>query len=89
MKCTPKKTLLAVWVLLASVTLTYTWYYNPNAFPQIPEHFAGWLTDVAAAKTAEDVALVSISFGLVISFFLVAFFTFIAIKLVRALFRAS
>lgn len=78
-----KKSILAIWIIAASVTLAYTWYYNPNLFPQVPESFSIWITDVASAKTAEDVALVGLIFGLVVSLMLVTCITIAAILICR------
>lgn len=82
-----KKLIVMVWVLVSSVTLTYTWNDNPDLFPHIPESFAIWLTNVFSANTAEDVALVGILFGFVVSLILVTCITLSLIFLYKGIAR--
>jgi uncharacterized membrane protein len=80
---THKKLILRTWILASSVILAYTWYYNPNSFPQIPASFSIWITDLVSANTSEDVAIVGIIFGFVVSFVLVTCTTMSVIFICR------
>lgn len=72
-----KRAVIAIFVLAASISLTYFWYYNPAYFPAVPEAFAIFLTDALHVHTAEDIATVGLLFGFAIFLVIVLFFTYI------------
>ena len=58
---------VAAWWFVATISLGYAWYFNPDCFPPIPELFAIWLTDLFFANTAEQVGTVGLFFGMICS----------------------
>lgn len=56
MKKTIARILITSWVLIATLLLAKFWLKYHYLFPQIPESFAIWLSDLYGATNAEEIA---------------------------------
>jgi hypothetical protein len=78
-----KTVLCALWMICATLALTWLWGGNPDAVPRPPVSVAIWLSDVYGAKDGEDLGRLEVLYMLAVSFVVVAGGTW----LIRAIWR--
>ncbi len=74
-----------VWLLFATLALTYVWGRHPDAIPPPPLAFSLWLNDLFDAYDAEASGVVDVYYMLAVSFILVSFCTFVAWRIFKRL----
>lgn len=70
--------MMTIWVVGATVMLARFWLLHHYLFPQIPESFAIWLTDLYGARNAEEVADMETLLALSVALVIVGALTFLA-----------
>jgi hypothetical protein len=66
-----------LWLLPASLALTYFWFHHPDIFPVFPHSFAIWLASVSSIPKDD----LSILVGLFFSFVFMSVATYLFLKL--------
>jgi hypothetical protein len=62
----------ALWIVGASLALTWIWGGNQEAIPLPPESFVVWLSDAAGANNADEIGRLHVLYMLAVSFIVVA-----------------
>lgn len=78
MKRTAQAAVLVVWIVIASVLLTWLWITYPDIFPEFPKPIAEYLATLYGAQNAEEIADLEIFVGLSMSVPIVSVLTFFA-----------
>ncbi|MDO3522894.1 hypothetical protein [Ralstonia pseudosolanacearum] len=81
------RSLLAAWILTATLTFCRFFVTHPHLFPPIPESWALWLVDAYGARSQEDVADLEGWTGLVLGFIATSLTTWLALRAWRHLKR--
>lgn len=75
MKKVTRNLLLAIWVFLATLVLTFFWGNNPELFFKPPESFSNWLADVYGVTNAEELGDLELLYVFVCSIIIVSIVT--------------
>jgi hypothetical protein len=87
MKRAAKWGTVALWLLFATLGLTYWWGRHPQAIPSPPQGFWIWLGDVADAHCCEAMADVELYYMLAVAFLFASLCTFVAWRMLKRLRR--
>ncbi len=89
MKFSYKYILITIWVIVATLVLSFFWGNYPHRFFYLPESLSIWLIDIYGASNGEELADLELFYVLIMSFLIVSFLTYVLLVLKRKLTKNS
>lgn len=86
MSTAARRSLIGVWVIVATLGLTKLWlwlWYTHGIGPTFPDAFSSWAADAYRANNAEDIADLETLLMLGSTFIVVSLVTWVALRLMR------
>ncbi len=85
MKFSYKYVFITIWIIVATLVLSFFWGNYPHYFFYLPEPLSIWLIEIYGASNGEELADLELLYVFIMSFLMVSFLTYVILMLKRKL----